>query len=707
MGNELIPADASDYSVSETINVSASVSSRSVARQFFGALKKFWWIPVLTLGIGIWAGVAYTRRMEPVYISKASMWETSKLRLPDQSIYSDDMENILGTQIEVLQSDKLKALTLERLESMTNNGSLPTGKDGRPLAVAIRVNIVPKSTIFEIEAISANPAYTQNYLDALMQSFLDYDKEVRNNISAVTLASINDQMAGLEHDLKVEQDALLAYEQTNNLGVLQEEQSVAGEYLAKLRTQLSDLELDGKLLETARNDSKNNTNGTIPLNVIANINPVPASGTTAPAMDASTDLELMKMERAELAKYLQPQSQKLTDLDNEIKRAQDLEDINRRQAGGRLDAAVQANQIRTKYVQDSIEEWQSKVSEANTRLAEADHLKLNIQRTQSVYDRLTALSQNLALSRSIDQQALAILEAASAPYLSTQEAKQKMGMAGFGGLALGLGLVFLLGARDDRFTSLSEVNSALGDAVVGMLPKVKQDANGIPHLLQPNDSRHIYAESYRSLRSALRFLETGEDHPRVLLITSATPNEGKSTVSANLAQTLAMAGSRVLLVDGDLRRGHLHRLLELKNEVGFAELLSGSCTQEQVIQKGSASNLAFIARGRSNGNPGDLLLSTQFDYFVALWRKDYDYVLVDSSPVFAAADAESLASRVDGTLFLVRSHFSGAKISREALERLVQRRGKIIGVVFNMVDTTSRKHYHYKYAEYYSDAKVD
>ena len=417
------------------------------------------------------------------------------------------------------------------------------------------------------------------------------------------------------------------------------------------------------------------------------------------------------MERAELAKYLEPQSQKIVELDEEIKQAQDLEDIKRREASGQmsayLQANLQANQIKSQYVKDSIKEWQAKVAEATTRLAEADHLKLNIQRTQSVYDRLTSLSENLGISRSVDQESLAVLEQASPPFRTYHAEKQKFGLAVFGGLAAGLFIVFLIGIRDDRFTSLAEVNSVLGDAVVGMLPRVTQEKSGVPRLLEANDSRHIYAESYRSLRSALHFLETGENRPKVLLITSATPNEGKSTVSANLAHTLAMANYRVLLVDGDLRKGHLHHLLGVQNEIGLTDLLTGICTQEQVIQRNSFPNLAFIARGKSTGNPGDLLLSTQFDYLVARWRQEFDYVLIDSSPVFAAADAGSLAPRVDGTLFLVRSHYSSAKVTREALEVLVQRRGKIIGVVFNMADTSARSHYHYKYAEYYPDAKSD
>jgi polysaccharide biosynthesis transport protein len=714
MGNELIPISDADYQMPVQAEASAVPASSLRLSQFLSALKKFWWIPLLTLAIGLTLGISYIRRLDPVYVSTASMWETLKMHLPDESIYSGDAENLLGTQIELLQSEKMHQLALDRLKSMTNSAGFFPGKDDEPPAVAVQVNMVPKSSIFQLQAVSSDPAFTQNYLDALMLAFLDYDKDTRNKISEFTITSLNDQMQTLEQDLKTEQDALMAYEQTNNLGILQQEESVAGGYLEKLQTQLSDLELEAKLLQTGENDNKKaaagGTNEPIPIAAFAAINS--SASTTGPASPNpaspanSTDLELMKMQYAELTNQLQPNSEKLSELKDAIKRAEDLEKVNRsqaaRQAAEQLSAYLQANQIKIQYVTNSIKEWQAKLTEANARLAEADHLKLNIQRTQSVYDRLTSLSENLGISRSIDQESLAILESASPAYRSHVAERRDVGVAAFGGLASGLLIIFLLGIRDDRFTSIAAVNSALGDAVVGMVPRITGEKNGVLRLLEPNDQRHIYAESYRSLRSALRFLETGENRPKTILITSATPNEGKSTVSANLAHTLAMAGYRVLLVDGDLRKGHLHHLLKLQNEFGLTELLSGSCGLEQVLQVNSLPNLSFISRGKiSSGNTGDLLLSHRLDELLGQWRREFDYVLIDSSPVFATADAGSLAPRVDGTLFLVRSHHSGARATREALEMLVQRRARIIGVVFNMADVSGRTNYHYKYAEYY------
>jgi capsular exopolysaccharide synthesis family protein len=204
----------------------------------------------------------------------------------------------------------------------------------------------------------------------------------------------------------------------------------------------------------------------------------------------------------------------------------------------------------------------------------------------------------------------------------------------------------------------------------------------------------------------LLFLATEGERPKILLIASAMPSEGKSTVAANLARTLALSGSRVLLVDGDLRKGHLHRLLGLQREPGLAELLTQTCEPDKVMQQDSLPNLTFISCGEMNSaNPGDLFLGSGLDQILARWRQEYDFVVIDSSPLFAADDASCLAPKVDGTLFVVRNRKSSARAAREALELLAQRQARVLGVVFNGADTSGRSYYYYKYAEYYPSAK--
>ena len=559
--------------------------------------------------------------------------------------------------------------------------------------------------MYMIQAVSTDPWFTKTYLDAVMQAYLDYMKTVRAQVSGETLASLSDQMQHWERELKAGQDALLAFERTNNLAIMQEEATVAGSYLTKLKTQLSDLQLEARLLEAATNNPDLVTSGTG--GGTSDTAATPATGTSSQQQSSRNEVALLKLQREKLSKYLRPKHPKIVKLDADIEHAEQLQAIYRRQDREQLAAARQANQLKTENVMASIKEWEGKVVEANATISEAERLKLDVQRTQSVYDRLAVLVQNVGISRNIDQESLAILEPASPTRRSYSKEANGLVLAVLGGLAAGLGIVFLIAIRDDRFTSVTEVTSTLSDPVVGLLPDVGEKQQSVIPLLALNDPRHIYAESYRSLRSALLFQNTeGGERPKLLLITSSMPGEGKSTVAANLAHTLALSGSRVLLVDADLRKGHLHRLLGMQRTPGLAELLSQTCQPEQVMQKDPQLPLTFIASGEINaGNPGDLFLISRLDQILARWRQDFDYVLIDSSPLFAADDASCLAPKVDGTLFVVRNQRSGARAAREALDLLAQRQAKVLGVVFNGANTTSRSYYYYKYADYHSPPK--
>jgi len=327
-------------------------------------------------------------------------------------------------------------------------------------------------------------------------------------------------------------------------------------------------------------------------------------------------------------------------------------------------------------------------------------------RMQSIYERLALLVQNVGISRNIDQETLAILEPASLAERSYKQEIGLLGAAAFGGLGLGLGLILLMVLRDDRFTSFTEINEKLGENVVGQVPEVlgRKAAGALP-LLALDDDRHAYAESFRSLRSALIFMTIESERPRVILITSALPNEGKSTVAANLARALAMGGSRVVLVDADLRQGILHERLDLQRSPGLAEVLREPAALAAALQTNSLPNLAFIGRGQVVGNCGDIFLGPAFDQFLARLRAQYDYVVIDSCPVFAADDASTLAPKVDGTLFVVRSRYSRTGPVREALGLLYQRNARVLGVIFNQTDPTAHSNYYYKYAGYYTSEK--
>jgi polysaccharide biosynthesis transport protein len=673
-------------------------------QRLFAFLLKYWWVPVLTLTLGLSAGIAYLRWMPPSFVSIARMWEPERVRLPEGTLFSEDMQNFIGTQSELLQSSKLRGLALARLSASGSN-VVALGENGQPLPVKVQVTPSAKSSIFVLSATSSDSAYSRRYLDALMAVYLEYKRDLRKELSGDTLASISEKVQLWEGDLKTQQDILTAFEKTNNLAILQEEGTIAGGYLARLKTQLSDLQLEERLL----NDTDRGTNnaGLKGMDAQANENSATSTGVRSEEQTAFRDIAVLKIQREKLSKYLRPKHPKIVKLDADIERAEKLMDVFRHQNREELDALRQTIQLKINDTQALIKETESKVVEATGSIAEAERLKLNVQRVQSVYDRLVTLVQNVGISRDIEPETLSILEPASYAMRSYNQEKNALAVGILGGICLGLGIIYLVAVRDDRFASVIELNEKYGNAVVGLVPElsgVRQD--GLLPLLRMDDERHIYVEAYRSLRSALFFGATEGERPRVLLITSAVPNEGKSTISANLARTMALGGSRVVLVDADMRRGSLHQLMDMQRTPGLAELLWQTDDLEKVIQKDSLPNLSFISRGVSLSNPGDFLLGPRLDQVLKQLRQRFDYVLIDSSPVFAADDATTLAPKVDGTLLVVRRGFSSARAVQEALDLLSQRQAKVLGLIFNRANASARTYYYYKYADYHRPANA-
>ena len=645
-------------------------------------LRKYWWLPMVSLLLALGTCAALLHQLPPMFVSKAYMWETVKLRLPEGGLYDENVQTFLATQTELLQSSAIQELTLAQLNAAGSNGSIPQNADQRPLPVDISVTGGAKSSIVEIQAKAADAAYVQTYLNTLMNVYLEYKRDIRKAVSGDTLASITEQVQVTERELKAEQDAFMAFQQTNNCVILQEEGTVAGSYLARLKTKLSDLQFEDRLLASALNNPTNAARDEAEVNVWSeqpNAHEVPS-----PRQVTQTELELLRIQRGQLSQKLRPKHPKIVKLDAEIASAEKRVAIYDRQNRAEFVESRQTIALQIENTEASIQEWEAKVIEANSHIGEAERLKLNVERMQSVHDRLTLLMQNVGIGRNIDQGDLAILQPASFAKRTYKTELNLLATVIMAGLGLGFGIIILMVLRDDRFTSLTEVSEKLGQAIVGQVPAVRDlDAAATVPLLENDHQHHAYTESFRSLRSALFFMAPEAERPHVVLITSAQPHEGKSTVAVNLAWTLALGGSRVVLIDADLSNGALHKRLGLQAEPGLTEIMRRPGDLDKLIQTNAHSNLFFIARGGIAGNSGDLFLGRGFDEMVTRLRQLFDYVLLDSQPVFAADDASTLAPKVDGTLFVVRSRFSSPKPTREALNLLHQRRARVLGVVFN------------------------
>jgi len=281
--------------------------------------------------------------------------------------------------------------------------------------------------------------------------------------------------------------------------------------------------------------------------------------------------------------------------------------------------------------------------------------------------------------------------------------KKGMLLAGFLGLGLGLIILIMLDRVDDRMNSFTELEELFDEEVLGQIPRERKNRkNAIIPALEPNDQRHPFVEAYRNLRSSLLYMTSTEPRPRTLLITSSVPGDGKSMTATNLAITMAMGGSRVLLVDADLRKGSLRNRLGVEADTGFSEVFLAGNDWRKAVKPTTVPNLSLLPRGTTTQRSSEFFIGPIMDQFLKDSAAEYDYVLIDTAPVMAADDVTSLAPRVDGVIFVVRAEYTSSRVAHAALNMLYQRKANVLGLVFNSVHvSTGDYYYYYRYQDYH------
>lgn len=278
-----------------------------------------------------------------------------------------------------------------------------------------------------------------------------------------------------------------------------------------------------------------------------------------------------------------------------------------------------------------------------------------------------------------------------------------------GGAAVGFlllsGLAVLMDLADRSYRNPSEISADLNVNVLGHIPvmdisKVKKSIEGVdPSVCSIHHSKGRVSEAYRTIRTGLYFSSRGKAL-KVIQVTSPVPGDGKSTLSANLAVTMAQSGRRVLLVDADLRRPRIGKIFGLDTTIGVAAVVSGKAEIDDAIQAGPVPNLSILPGGKRPTNPAEILSSERFRNMIEMLREKYDVIVIDTPPLLAVSDPGAVAGIVDGVVLTMRLRRNVKPLAARAKSILEAVGANLLGVVINGVSSEAGYGYNYDYNDY-------
>ena len=555
------------------------------------------------------------------------------------------------------------------------------------------VDIIPEKTtrIVEIVYTSPNPEFAALAATTLAEEYAQQNLDLRLETINKNLVWLSDEVAKQEKKVTESETAMSRYREQQNALSLDDRQNIVG---SRLNT-LNDTATRARTARLQKEASYNQVKSVDPKSDAADAYPVISAN--AGVMEAKTRVNDLMAEKARLSSRYLPGHPDLIKVEGQIESAR---------------AALVAQ--RTRVIESARNEYEAAVIEERSYAGQLESQKgaamdldrkaggyLVLQRqaetNRLVYQSLLQQQKELRVvsnSRTNNVHVMDRAEVPGAPF--SPNARRDWFTALMAGVLVALGLAFGIEYLDDTVKTPDDVTERLRLPLLGLVPSV---GKRVPLLSEPVP--HDFGEAFRSLRTSLVFT-SGSEGPRVIAVTSSQPLEGKTTTACNLGMVLALGGSRVLLVDADMRRPGLHTVIGAQNETGLSHLLVGQARVREAVQKTSEPNLFVISAGRIPPNPSELLSSERMNALLANLRSGpFDWVIIDTPPVLAVTDAVIVARGVSGVVFVIGSEMTRRVHAERAIDTLSAGKTKSIGAVLNRVDFDRNKYYYSRYYGYH------
>jgi polysaccharide biosynthesis transport protein len=656
----------------------------------FGALlcefRRFWWL--LILAVIVADGLVYVEQTKKTvtFASEAKMF----LRANFEPGSNEGTLDFLGTQ----------AIILEGRESISRTKKALAERGHAAQPVKLSVTAVPRTTVLLLKATGADPFYTRQFLDASMELYVAAQNQTGPNHANIE-SSLTPEIRRVQDEMNSASREIDDFQRQFSVPLIEDETKAETAYLATLRKRLTDLRLE-KSVAVTRGPDPAVAGSLIPIEPTENNDPAtnPQALPQEKLLAAQQDLATLEAEKDRLLINLRDQHPKVREISARISETEKLITSLSAQIQTSDDNRVAAIDREMEAMRAEIQQKEGHLFELTNRLTSFQTLKSRFEDRKNAYDKLMARMQDAGSEKQPEPPALTILELATPAVTGKNKLYSSLIRATGIGLFVGIGIVLIISRFNQRFETIASVTKRLGLPILGKILKDRWAANR--RTVLDCDRNHLeFAESFRNLRSNVLNLLSHYPGKKCIAVTSALPHEGKSIVSANLAIALAAANARVLLVDGDLRRGKLNQLLRVETTHGLADILMNRKTLAQAIYRTRMPNLMLLPNGGPMRNIAEQMIRYGVEELMQMLGQHFDYVILDTPPVLAADDARTLAAKADWTLFVVRLGHSGATSSQRALEELTNRQIEIPGIVVNSVSRHETAH---SYHHYYNNA---
>jgi polysaccharide biosynthesis transport protein len=689
-------------------------------------LRKHQWL-VLSFMLAVVTIVSIaTFRMQPVYVAttRIELGRENSNILPFQGTdsydYMMDVENYMETQSKILTSETLALQTIRNsnLAGADTSEAIATGSlanQKRPPELggflgSLSVRRVPNSRLMDVSFESTSPEMAAQIVNAHIKNFIDQNRRSHYEATTSATAWLTDQLDELRIRMKNSEDARLDYERKNQIWELDDKQNIGTQRLAEVNRQLIESQSERMKKQALFEFAKTGDADVIPQ--------IRESAGVQELIHKRSELsslytDALNQYGPNFPKVLRLQAQ-LKDLDQNIERE-------KKGVVARLESDYHEAQQREELLSRTLDQQKVEANLMSERMVQYNILKRDAEANKSLYDGLLTKLKEAGISSALQSSNIRVVDPAMIPAYPSRPAKARnVALAFLVGLVGGIGLALLREYMDNTVKTPDDIETLARLPSLAVVPAFL-DSNGdgprgklISGLAGNGHGKHVelvaqhlpksqMSEAFRALRTAL-LLSQADHPPQVILVTSALPREGKTTAAANLSVTLAQLGDRTLLLDADLRKPGVGRLLNLGNGkyAGLSSYLAGVSSLDLVtIQHPAIPNLSAIPTGPLPPNPADLLSSHKLADAIAELRTKFKFIVIDSPPIMAATDAVILSVLADGVLLVVRSGETPKEAFTRTRDLLVSVKCHILGVVLNAVDSSAPDYYYsYRYYPY-------